>query len=145
LLSIGEDDQHSVAIYDWASQSKLCDASVDLAQVYDARWSNDDNMFATCGVKHMKIFRQNGQNLQGSQCNYSSLPKGEQLTSINYVLNNQLLSGSSSGQLVPWNGNAMGKPIKAHTAPIWCIEKGANNTFYTGANDGKVILWNAQM
>lgn len=29
LLSIGEDDQHSVAIYDWASGTKLCDAAVD--------------------------------------------------------------------------------------------------------------------
>jgi WD40 repeat protein len=31
LLSIGEDDQHMVAIYDWASQTKLCDAAVDQA------------------------------------------------------------------------------------------------------------------
>jgi len=67
------------------------------------------------------------------------------MTCLNYVLNNQLVTGSSSGQLIPWNGNAMGKPIKAHAEPIWVIEKGANNTFYTGSSDSKVILWNAQM
>lgn len=76
LLSIGEDDKHSVAIYDWASQNKLCDASVDLAQVYDAKWSTDENTFATCGTKHMKLFKQNGQTLQGAQCNFSALGQG---------------------------------------------------------------------
>lgn len=62
---------------------------------------------------------------------------------MNYVLTNQLVSGSSKGDLVPWNGTSMGKPIKAHSAPIWCIEKGANNTFYSGSHDGKVIVWDA--
>ena len=134
-----------VAVYDWASQTKLCDAAVDQAQVYDAKWSTDENVFATCGLNHMKIFRQNGQNLQGSQCNYRSLPKGEQMTCVQYVLNNQLVSGSSSGMLVPWTGNSCGKPIKANSAPIWCIERGANNTFYSGSHDGTVIVWNSQM
>ena len=65
------------------------------------------------------------------------------MCSVNYVLNNQLVSGTSSGQIVTWNGNAIGKQIKAHTAPIWCIEKVNNNTFYTASQDGKIMQWNA--
>jgi microtubule-associated protein-like 6 len=62
LLSIGEDDQHSVAIYDWANKVKLCDAKVDPDQVFDARWKSDTE-FVTCGIKHIKFFSMKGSNL----------------------------------------------------------------------------------
>jgi WD40 repeat protein len=38
----------------------------------------------------------------------------------------------------------MGKKFKAHSSPLWVIEKGPNNTFFTGGSDGLVIQWNAQ-
>jgi hypothetical protein len=39
----------------------------------------------------------------------------------------------------------MGKAVKAHASAIWCIEKPKTNSttaFYSGGNDGKVIIWN---
>lgn len=67
------------------------------------------------------------------------------MTCVNYVLNNQCMTGSSNGNVIPWNGNAMGKPVKGHSAPVWCIEKGVlQNTFYSGGHDGKIVLWNPQ-
>lgn len=65
------------------------------------------------------------------------------MTSVNFVLNNQCVTGTSNGNVIAWNGTAMGKPIKAHESPIWCIEKGTVNSFYTGGHDGKVKLWNS--
>jgi len=59
LLSIGEDDQHSVAVYDWATQTNIGNAKCDPAKVNDAEWKNETE-FATCGVKHMMTFTQNG-------------------------------------------------------------------------------------
>jgi microtubule-associated protein-like 6 len=55
LLSIGEDDQHSVAIYDWATKRMLCNAKVDPDKVFDACWK-DETEFATVGMKHVKFF-----------------------------------------------------------------------------------------
>jgi microtubule-associated protein-like 6 len=54
-LSIGEDDFHSVAIYDWANKRMLCNAKVDPDKVFDAMWK-DDTEFMTVGMKHVKFF-----------------------------------------------------------------------------------------
>lgn len=67
LLSIGEDDQNSVAIYDWANKVVVCSSKispgklydpkskVDQAKVFDANWKTDAE-FATCGPDFVKIF-----------------------------------------------------------------------------------------
>lgn len=77
LLSIGEDDQNSVGIYDWQQQVPILVASskispgklydpkskVDQAVVFDAQWKNDTE-FATTGADFVKVFT-----LTGSNCN----------------------------------------------------------------------------
>ena len=94
---------HSVAIYDWAQNSKLCDSKVDGAAIYDANWSNDENQFAIVGAKCMKIFTQNGQNLIGKSAAISNLGQ-QQNTQVKYLFNNQLVTGTSTGQLILWSG-----------------------------------------
>lgn len=62
LLSIGEDDYHSVAIYDWANKKLISSSKIDPDKVFCAVWKSD-NEFATCGMKHVKFFTMSGQNL----------------------------------------------------------------------------------
>jgi len=40
----------------------LANAKVDPGKVFDAVWKNDDE-FATCGAKHVKLFASKGRNL----------------------------------------------------------------------------------
>lgn len=52
------------------------------------------------------------------------------------------LTGSSNGDLVQWNGRSIGKTYKRHTDALWCIQTITNGQMIvTGANDGKVIIW----
>jgi hypothetical protein len=60
-----------------------------------------------------------------------------------------MVTGGAQGELVTWNGNSVGKTYKSsHETGIWAIEKApgkqAETGFYSGGNEGKVILWNAQ-
>ena len=55
LLSIGEDDFHSVAIYDWANKRMISNSKVDPDKVFDAQWK-DESEFMTVGMKHVKFF-----------------------------------------------------------------------------------------
>lgn len=55
LLTIGEDDQNSVAIYDWANKKMICKSGIDPDKVFDAAWANE-NEFATVGMKCIKFF-----------------------------------------------------------------------------------------
>ena len=103
LLSIGEDDHHSVAIYDWASQRLIANDKVDPDPVHSACWKNE-NEFSTCGVKHMKIYTQNGQNLNGKKGAYLTKLPGNNImmTAVSYVMNGDLVSGVSDGSLIRW-------------------------------------------
>lgn len=66
LLTIGEDAQNSVAIYDWANKRILCKSGVDPDKVLDACWK-DETEFATVGVKHVKFFTIAGLNVTMSK------------------------------------------------------------------------------
>jgi WD40 repeat protein len=67
------------------------------------------------------------------------------MCSVNYVLNGVLVAGTQDGGLVKFNGTTASKPIKQHTDAIWAIEPKGSQGFVTGASDGKIITWNAQM
>jgi len=59
-----------------------------------------------------------------------------------------MITGGVNGEIVTWNGSNAGKTIKStHQSGIWAIEKAygksAETSFYTGGNEGKVVIWNA--
>lgn len=142
LLSIGEDDQHSVAVYDWQNNAVLGTAQVDPDKVFDASWNNETT-FATCGAKHLKIFTLQGSNLNGVKGAYSQTAGMCMMTSCAFV-DGTLYSGTDKGGLIKWAGSSAGKPVKAHADAIWCIQKGTGTDFFTGGNDGKIMKWNSK-
>jgi len=120
----------------------LGNAKVDPGQVFSAAWKNETE-FSTCGAKHMKVFTLSGANLNGKKGSYLQSVGNIALTCVAYVLNGVLVTGAQDGGLIKWAGSSAGKPIKQHTDAIWAIEKGAQaNTFVTGGNEGKIIIWN---
>lgn len=66
LLSTGEDDDHSVAVYNWQSGSLVCSAKVDKAAVMYAAWFNN-NEFVTVGVSHVKFFTIKGSKIDSKK------------------------------------------------------------------------------
>ena len=54
LLSVGRDDDNSLAIHDWQSKALLCTSNVDKAKVTGVCWCSNTT-FMTCGVKHIKV------------------------------------------------------------------------------------------
>jgi echinoderm microtubule-associated protein-like 6 len=71
LASVGEDDFHSVAVWDWASKKMLSNAKVDPDKVFDICWK-DDTEFATVGMKHVKFFTLAGANLSPNKGLYGT-------------------------------------------------------------------------
>jgi microtubule-associated protein-like 6 len=59
LMAIGDDDHHSLAIYDWANKAMLANTKTDPGDVYAACWK-DENVFTTVGAKHVITYTQNG-------------------------------------------------------------------------------------
>jgi microtubule-associated protein-like 6 len=62
LLSVGEDDYNSVAVYDWTNKTILASSKVDGGKIYGAAWK-DDNEFTLVGAKVIVTFTLSGGNL----------------------------------------------------------------------------------
>jgi microtubule-associated protein-like 6 len=86
LLTIGGDNDHSVAIYDWARGRLLSTSKVDKARVTDAVWKNEIE-FVTCGLNHIKFWRQHGQNIS-SKSGVLGKGKWKPLGAICYAFEN---------------------------------------------------------
>ena len=94
-----------MAVYDWANQAILGSSKVDPAQVFAAAWKNETE-FSTCGMKHCKTFTLSGSNLNGKKNSYSSSCGMIAMTSLNYVLNGIMVTGTQDGGLVKWTGSS---------------------------------------
>jgi len=79
--------------------------------------------------------------LSGKKGLFSKLPAKTTLLCVQYVCGGTLISGTNTGSIIKWAGNSPGKAVKAHTGPVYVIEKGDANTFYTGGKDGRVLIW----
>ena len=66
LLSIGEDDDHSLAVYEWQNNMLLCSAKVDKDAVLGANFINEQSL-AVHGAKFIKFFSINGKNCTGQR------------------------------------------------------------------------------
>jgi microtubule-associated protein-like 6 len=66
LLTIGQDEQHSVAVYDWANQILLSTTKIGADTVYDAAWENESR-FMTAGAKLAQFFTLAGKNIRGEK------------------------------------------------------------------------------
>lgn len=141
LLSVGEDDQHSVAVYDWATNRMIASAKVDPDKIFDGIWK-DDKEFALVGLKCVKFFTIQGTSLTPRKGLYGKLPVTPMLCGQYAFASKTFICGTATGDLAIWNGNQLGKLQKAHTGPLWAIISTAKNTMaVTGANDAKVIFW----
>ena len=62
LLANGQDDDNSIAIYDWKNNKLIATSGVDKARVTDMAFKNDSE-FVTIGLKHIKFWTVKGRNL----------------------------------------------------------------------------------
>ena len=142
LLSGGEDDDNSIAVYDWKNQKMIGSSPVDKARVLDGDWSSDTE-FATCGLKHIKFFELNGRNIKATKGLFGSI-KIEALLTMLFVADKKIcLCGDSKGNLIVFSGRSATKSIKAHTGQVWTLFE-SKGLIYSGGQDGLIKIYDAK-
>jgi WD40 repeat protein/Ca2+-binding EF-hand superfamily protein len=139
LLSGGQDDDNSVAIYDWANSKLIATSPVDKSRVLDGLFLNDTE-FVTCGLKHIKFWSFTGRNLTSSKGIFGSLPAESLLTMAVAFQNKTLHAGDAKGNLIIWAGRNATKSIKAHNGALWCLYH-KNGLLYSGGQDGLIKVY----
>jgi len=162
LAGSAADDDHNIAIFDWAKGSKLQKTAHIKSQKQKAA-SSINPVFATGKGPRANIMGMcfnNNNDILAVPCvkevNFVSFSngtykmkkgtglKGDSLTTITCAgyLNNTLVCGTFKGGLILFSGNSVSRTLKGHTGTvnsIWMRENGQG--FLTGANDSMIFYW----
>lgn len=74
-MSVGKDDDNSLAVYDWEKNVVISTAKVDKKNVLDLSFSGE-NDFMTVGSKHIKTWKVNGSRIKGTRVGWSGKAEG---------------------------------------------------------------------
>lgn len=142
LLSVGEDDNHSVAIYDWQKARLICSAKVGGSRMLTASWKNDKE-FVIAGAKEIKFFTMNGSSL-ADQKGLFGKAGAVPLCSSTFAFKDQLVTGTSQGTFLVWAGRNVSKAVKLSkdSGQVWSVYS-TKKHLLVGDSTGSVIFYDS--
>jgi microtubule-associated protein-like 6 len=135
LLSIGDDDDHSLAVYDWSNSRTVCNSKVDKDSVLGASFISN-NELAVYGAKFVKFFVISGTNVSSNRGITGGAPFEGQMSGI--VFNGKFHTGTHAGNLFQWDQKALQKSISVHTGQLWALSLNQSNLI-TGGSEGLIF------
>ena len=140
LVSVGMDEWHSLAVYDWKAKTALFTSVSTLQPVLDARWLGTDDYFATCGQNHVHFWSRHGNVFHRQRGLFGKKISLQAITCVACV-NKYVVSGATTGHLCVWEGRNCVRAIKAHSGSITALYVAEGVGLCTASADGKVQLW----
>lgn len=135
LASTGDDNEHSVFVYDVEKGTKICSDKSGPDPIIDQDFSTkDEETFATAGKNGVKFWSFKGKGLDFKKGVFAS-HKMCDMTSVQYLNDGRTISGSINGDLYVWSGNACLKVLKAHSKAITAISCSNEGIVITGGAD----------
>ena len=145
VASVGLDDDHSVAIYDWATGSCLASEKGDTNRILDIQCNlttdaDNNNDFVTVGVKHIKFWSLDGSKLNETKGLLGR--KGDRQPFLTVTTTSRYtVAGTQGGELYCFSGRKLAKIVDAHQKCVYSI-KADGDTLYSAGRDGYVSCWN---
>lgn len=114
LLSIGQDDKNSLAVYNWKAGKIVWTAPTSKGKATAACWK-DNKEYCTVGNDHVKFWTE-------AKGTMGKVPgKWEPMCSVAFLEGSRYVSGGSSGSLFFWNGGSAFK-IEAHSGKVHAVK-----------------------
>jgi len=125
LLTVGQDKEHTLVVYDWANQSIFATTATGTGRVCDAAWKNEGE-FMTVSTNYTQFFKMNGKNVsvkRGSARTNDGIL--QQDLCCTYAFKGTIcLTGNESGELFEWDDNArLRRSHKGHSAAVQQIKE----------------------
>jgi len=141
IAAIGADSYHSLAIYNWKTNTLVGCTQVSRSPVLSLTFNPSNTVIATTGIKSLNFITiKNGLLKVNKTISWgASLPK---TLLCGAYLDNAFVTGSFSGELLVWKEEALASTYLAHKGLVNAIWVRDNKKgLITGGNDGIVILW----
>ncbi|OQR86640.1 microtubule-associated protein [Achlya hypogyna] len=156
LLSIGLDIHHSVAIYQWASDTGIQGVPQLVHTERTSRYHVlalhpvTPKLFVTCGQRHVTFWAQ--ESVETSpEIVFTSRPgvlgkkaRMQTLMSASSVNEKLILTGTVRGEIWLWEGRNVIKVIYAHASAVNVLYSFGGGVL-SGGKDGKIRIWSKRM
>jgi microtubule-associated protein-like 6 len=147
LASVGDDDDHSVAVYDTTTGALVASGAGDKNRVLHVRFCGDSKAeLVTFGVKHVKFWTLAGRALTGKKGMFGQKGEIQTIACGEHTKSGYTVSGTASGDLYLWKAGKIVKVIEAaHAGPVLAMTYVPERDFLaTGGRDGQIKVWNTQ-
>jgi len=150
LASAGNDDNHSIAIYEWMSGKMICNSQGGLRKVLGLSFCPGEKLMQV-GLKHIYFWQldQGGRNMTFTKgivgrkgklqafLSAAFLNTGGEFGTPNFLP----VVGTADGHLYLFEDNELSKTIKAHEAFVNSLVATKTGLLISAARDGMCKLW----
>ncbi|EEY63980.1 microtubule-associated protein, putative [Phytophthora infestans T30-4] len=156
LVSVGDDDDHSLAVWSdasngsWTLTKLLATGKGDKAVNRFASFGVNGDTIVTGGVKHVLFWSVQGKTIVskkgivGKKGTLQTFPTG-----CNF--GGDFVTGTAGGELYVWRGNGLSRTVKAHEGEVRVVAStlqsdnstGTSAVLLSGGKDGRVVMWNS--
>eukprot|EP00762_Andalucia_godoyi_P001530 ANDGO_00237.mRNA.1 77 kDa echinoderm microtubule-associated protein len=146
IASVGDDDDHSIAVHDAASGALLASSTGDKNKITSVKFAPTSYEFTTTGVKHVKVwtFTPGGRTLAGKRGIFGTRGELQTIATGAYTAAGLFVSATQSGDLYVWKGERLAKVVeKAHAggAVVTVAYDAKSDVVLTGGRDGCIKAW----
>ncbi|RKP19750.1 WD40 repeat-like protein, partial [Rozella allomycis CSF55] len=145
LVAVGDDDNHTIFIYDWERNSyPICKVHGHSQRILNVAFNPLSNYeFITVGEKLYKFwsFNDTNQELSGKNGIFGDKNKISTLLSIAHINDSMVATGTTTGNVLIWKDHKVFKSISAHDGPVHSILY-HGDTLLTGGGDCLINTFN---
>jgi microtubule-associated protein-like 6 len=143
LVSVGQDDDHSIAVYRWEDGSVLSKSKGDQQKILGVKFAPDSKGFVQVGVQHVKFWQIVGRNMKYKKALIGEKGTMQAFLSAGYANSNAVV-GTGDGHLYAFQGRTLDQAIKAHDKAIDAMYT-YDGGLCSGGKDGKIKLWSSDL
>ncbi|KAL7687927.1 putative guanylate cyclase activating protein [Plasmopara halstedii] len=149
LGSVGGDDNHSIAIYNWQNGMLTSYSRGERNNVHSMCYHAATNEWVTCGDKHIRFWVEQGKNLTSKLATFGTKahqsgnvpPRFDCVVSFSGLV----IAGGCTGHLIIFqNSVSVTKTVQAHGSAILALYA-AERELISGGKDSKIAIWDAQI
>jgi WD40 repeat protein len=141
LISIANDDNHVLRIWDWRAQRILSEHRGDTNKILGIACSPIEAVFCTVGIRHVKFWSYQTDGFYGARKGvFGKAGRMCNQTTVQYLDNGDVITGGTNGFLYIWRGNTCVKSALVHreNSAIHALCVGGEFV-YSGGADRKLV------
>ena len=163
LVSVGDDSQHKIAVYDWKAEQPIAEAAAGENIVFSIKCSPHDGSYVSVGVHHIMFWSlvviSGHENLPGSVpitvwkkkllgkrgvFGRHGLGRSRTLLCVDFGAPGVSITGVKDGTIMIWKGSILISYVQAHSGPVisLCVAEGDGIArVVSGSKRGEYCVW----